>query len=186
MQEEWRAVVGYEGYYQVSNIGRVRSINRIVYHPLGNKNIKGRILKNGNDSYGYLIVVLSKDGHSKTKKIHTLVANAFIENVFNLPQINHIDENKHNNNVSNLERCTAKYNNNFGSRIERARKSNTNGKKSKEIVQLLNGIIVATFPSAHEAVRKLGYGQGHINECCRGERKTHMGYQWKFKEDIII
>ena len=116
MIEEWRPVVGYEGLYEVSNIGRVRSLDRFYY-----RLHKGKVLSPTKDRYGYLTVTLNCNGKSKTIKIHRLVAQAFLPNPDNLPQVNHKDEDKTNNNVDNLEWCTAKYNVNFGTRQERYR-----------------------------------------------------------------
>ena len=116
MIEEWRPVVGYEGLYEVSNTGQVRSLDRFYY-----RLHKGKVLSPAKDRYGYLTVTLNCNGKSKTIKIHRLVAQAFIENPDNLPQVNHKDEDKTNNNVDNLEWCTAKYNVNFGTRQERYR-----------------------------------------------------------------
>ena len=116
MIEEWRPVVGYEGLYEVSSYGRVRSLDRFYY-----RLHKGKVLSPTKDRYGYLTVTLNCNGKSKTIKIHRLVAQAFIENPDNLPQVNHKDEVKSNNCVDNLEWCSAKYNNNFGTRQERYR-----------------------------------------------------------------
>ena len=98
MQEVWKDIEGYEGYYQVSNLGRVKQIKF------------NRLLKLCCDNYGYLIVVLSKNGIHRTRTVHRLVAETFIPNESNYPQVNHKDENKTNNNVTNLECCDNKYN----------------------------------------------------------------------------
>ena len=116
MIEEWRPVVGYEGLYEVSNTGQVRSLDRFYY-----RLHKGKVLSPTKDRYGYLTVTLNCNGKSKTIKIHRLVAQAFLPNPDNLPQVNHKDEVKTNNSVDNLEWCTAKYNVNFGTRQERYR-----------------------------------------------------------------
>lgn len=109
MMEEWRAVPGYEGLYEVSNIGNVRNVRR---------NTLLRLQKTNN---GYIRVVLSKNRIKTGFQVHRLVCQAFIENPDNLPQVNHIDEDKSNNRVENLEWCTAKYNNNYGSRKDKVR-----------------------------------------------------------------
>ena len=110
--ETWRAVPGYEGYYEVSNMGDVRSIDRHIVDKRGlNYCIKGKLLSKCNTSQGYLVVVLSKNGKSKTISIHRLVATAFLPNPKNLYAVNHKDGNKKNNCITNLEWCTLEYNN---------------------------------------------------------------------------
>ena len=125
MMEEWRAVPGYEGLYEVSNIGNVRNVRR-------NKLL--RLLKTNN---GYIRVFLCKNGIKTGFQVHRLVAQAFLPNPDNLPQINHKDEDKTNNNVTNLEWCTAKYNINFGTARIRSRNTKIkNGYVNEENVGL--------------------------------------------------
>jgi len=162
MEEIWKPVVGYEGLYEISNLGKVKSL----------KYGKERILKPRNNK-GYLEVDLPKDGKHKSYKVHRLVAQAFIPNddLFKT-EINHIDENKENNNVNNLEWCNRQYNNNFGTRIE---------KISKQVNQYdLAGNFIQTFPSMHEIERQLGYNNSHICNCCNGKLKTAYGFIWKY------
>lgn len=179
--EIWKPIDGYENLYEVSNYGRVKS--------LGNgksNNSKERFLKASKEGNGYLRVGLSKDGKKKDFKVHRLVASAFIENPNNLPQINHIDEDKQNNHVSNLEWCTAEYNNNYGTHNERVAKSLTgvfNTKVSKAVFQYTKqGEFIAEFPSVSEVQRQLGYPIQHISHCCLGKRKSANGYIWRYKE----
>lgn len=108
-EEIWRPVVGYEGLYEVSSYGRVRSLRR------------GRILTSSINRDGYVRCHIKVNGVSKYYLVHRMVAEAFIPNPDNLPQVNHKDEDKTNNRVENLEMCNAKYNSNYGSRIERVR-----------------------------------------------------------------
>ena len=121
MIEEWRKIVGYEGLYEVSSLGRVRSLDR--YDSI-NRFRKGRILKSGTDTGGYLFVQLSSNGNEKNHSVHRLVAEAFIPNPDNLPQVNHIDEDKSNNCVDNLEWCDREYNINYGTIKDRIRNTN--------------------------------------------------------------
>lgn len=115
-EEIWRPVVGYEGLYEVSSYGRVRSLDR---YDSRNQFREGKILKNRDNGNGYLLCGLSKNGIVKNKYIHRLVAEAFIERPDGLYEVNHKDENKKNNIVDNLEWCDRKYNNNYGTKIER-------------------------------------------------------------------
>lgn len=118
MIEEWRKIVGYEGLYEVSSLGRVRSLDK--YDSI-NRFYEGRILKLFADRLGYLSVVLYSNSKRKHYLVHRLVAEAFILNPDNLPQVNHRDENPSNDNVDNLEWCDGKYNVNYGTRIDRIR-----------------------------------------------------------------
>ena len=171
MNEEWRDIKGYEGFYQVSNLGRVRSLNC-----RGHKGCIG-ILTPRLDGKGYEMVALYKEGKARNTKVHRLVAQAFIPNPNNYPQVNHKDENKTNNDVKNLEWCTNEYNHNYGTRNERVAKS-----LSKKVICITTGEI---FNSMREACRKYNINTGRMTECCQGKQKTAGGYKWKyFKEEI--
>ena len=120
MIEEWRPVVGYEGLYEVSNTGRVRSVDRYVKTCYGSYRLhKGKVLSPGIRPDGYLVVSLQY----RMFRVHRIVAEAFLPNPDNLPQVNHKDEDKSNNRVDNLEWCTAKYNNNYGTARIRAKET---------------------------------------------------------------
>lgn len=165
IKEIWKDKKDYEGHYQVSNCGRVKSI----------KFGKEIILKPFTDDRGYYSVVLSKNGIVKKYSVHRLVAEAFIDNPDNLPQVNHKDENKSNNSVNNLEWCDAKYNNNFGTCIERRSK-----KKSKPVLQYtLDGEFVREWPSTMECGRN-GFNQGNVVACCQGKLKKYKGFIWRY------
>ena len=105
---------------------------------------------------------------------------AFIPNPENLPQVNHKDEDKTNNNVENLEWCTCLYNLTYNDLHHR--RNNMNNKKSKQVMQIKDGKVIATYPSINEAARKLNCGSGNIVRCCKGEKKIAYGYQWKYVE----
>ncbi|MCF1632931.1 NUMOD4 domain-containing protein [Tetragenococcus koreensis] len=178
MKEIWRTIVGYEGFYEVSSLGKVRSLKRSIEQKGDVKHIRvmeGRVLKHNLDRNGYHKVVLSKNGKTKTFKIHRLVAKAFILNTDNLPQVNHIDEDKTNNCVSNLEWCTAKQNINYGTRIKRQRVAR--GKKVEGIDS--KGNIVFKFGTIREAA-KYGFSHQCISACARGRNKKHKGLTWKY------
>lgn len=166
MEEIWKDIIGYEGHYQVSNLGNVRSIkfNRIkLLTPY--KEIK---------RYGYLSVYLRLPGSKKIKKVHRLVAEAFIPNPDNLPCVNHIDENKENNCVENLEWCTVEYNLNYGTRIE---------KFMKRVSQYsIEGNFIKTYNSEEQAAKETNSKARGISNCVRGRQKTHNGFIWKYTD----
>ncbi len=177
MEEIWKDIPGYEGYYQVSNLGRVRSLKRLTPMPNGKlRKEHERIMRFSTTRCGYNIICLSK-GDKKYFSVHRLVAIAFIPNPENLRCVNHKDENKLNNRADNLEWCTSSYNNQYGSRIERV--AATNGLKVAQLDK--NNNIVAIYNSAREAHRKTGINQGTINAVCSGYRgrRTAGGYNWK-------
>ena len=180
-KEEWRDIKGYEGLYQVSNMGRVKSLERTVIRKNGSEqHRKERILKPRKDGHGYLRVNLSNGrGNKKDSKIHRLVCEAFHENPENKPCVNHIDENKTNNTASNLEWCTYKENNNHGTRLARMAKA-----KSKPLAQYTpEGELVNIWQSTHEVERQLGFANGAISAVAREGRKTAYGYVWKYVEE---
>ena len=185
MQEIWKDVEGYEGFYQVSNLGRVRSLDRQIYNK-GNKGsnkfskYKGRVLSQGKKKKGYLSVSLTKNCKSKSFPVHRLVAKAFIPNPNNLLQINHKDEDKANNKVENLEWCDNKYNVNYGSWREKQSKAHTNSKWTSKMVRQFdkNGNFIKVYPSIAEAKRQTQIC--HISSVATGKRKTAGGYIWRF------
>lgn len=170
--EIWKDIKDYEGLYQVSNYGRVRSLN---YRNTG----RVEVLKSIEEQQGYLQIHLVKNKKRATFKIHRLVAETFIQNPERKPQVNHKDEDKTNNRVENLEWCCCNYNINYGTRTNRATE-----KLSKIVLQLTTeGEILKEWPSAAEAGRN-GFNQGNIVSCCNGKLKTYKGYIWKYKEVV--
>lgn len=125
--EEWRDVPGFDGYYQVSNMGRVKSVDRFRSDGI---RIKGVLLRTHHDACGYELVCLNKNGKHKHYSVHRLVALAFIPNPDNLPQVNHIDEVRNHNTASNLEWCSIIYNQNYGHRKERTSRAATGEKNA--------------------------------------------------------
>lgn len=164
--EQWKAIVGYEGIYEISDIGRVKSL----------KYGKEKILKPGKLKNGYLHVILYKEGKKKIFKIHRLVAEAFIPNPLGLETVNHMDEVKTNNVASNLEWMSIKDNNNYGSRTKRAAEANA---KSVEMLDKSTGELLATYHSLKEAWRVTCINPGDISSCCLGKLKSAGGYKWR-------
>ena len=195
MEEIWKDVTNYEGLYQVSNLGRVKSLGFDKWH-------KGRILKQSFDGKGkYLFVGLHKNGETKQKNVHRLVAETFIPNPNNLPCVNHINEIKTDNRASNLEWCTIEYNSNYGNAkknmIESRRKNNNQEEINRKIKDTkkknqsfscekpvaqytISGNLVATYESATDAERKTGISRGGIQRCCVGRYSQAKGYVWKY------
>ena len=206
-EEIWKDVVGYEGYYQVSNMGRVKSLERKC-KCCGNstRTIRSKILKPGNDK-GYLKVNLHKDNKTKQHTVHRLVAIAFLPNENNYPCVNHKDENPSNNNVSNLEWCSYEYNNNYGTTKERTSKTLKGRfarekhpmygkhqteeairrmveKKNKPVMCITTGDV---FKSVKEASEITGINRSNIGQCCTNKRQSAGSLngkklEWKFLE----
>ena len=181
MEESWKPVVGYEGLYEVSDLGRVRSLDRVVKGKRNSKwERKGRILQQANRGNGYYAVGLYKSGTQKMYHVHRLVAVAFIPNPFNKPCVNHLDENKQNNAISNLEWATHKENTNWGSCVERSAKAS-----SKPVLQFTKaGEFLAEFYGAREAERATGVREQGISRCANRQAKTAGGFIWVYSKDF--
>ena len=141
-----------------------------------------KFLKPGTNKFGYQQVVLTdNEGKQKRYQVHRIVYETFSGSP--IPeglQVNHIDENKENNNITNLNLMTCKENNNYGTRTDRAIKSLTNNPKlSKSVGAYKDGELLMTFLSTKEAHRN-GFDSGHISACCRGKKKTHKGFEWRY------
>lgn len=173
--EEWRDVMGYEGLYMVSNMGRVKSF--------GNRNKgrlrRGELLLSQHDTQGYLAVNLSKNGHGKIAKVHRLVAMAFVDGYQPGLVVNHKDEDKRNNHSDNLEWVTPYDNMVYGSRNSRI-----SSNLMKPVIQMtLDGEVVREWTSIGEASKSIVRRPSRIGDCCNGRSKTAGGYKWKFKND---
>lgn len=187
MERVWKDIVGYNGKYKISNDGLVKST-------VGNE----KILKPFTTEKGYLKIRLSKKGKEKNYRIHRLVAEAFIPNPNNYPQVNHKDECKTNNTVwinedgsidqekSNLEWCTNEYNVNYGTHNQRISNSLTNGKRSKQVYQYsLDGKIINIWSSAAECERIDNFKSSAVSACCRNKfniegNNIYKGYRWSY------
>lgn len=175
--EIWKDVVGYEGLYMVSSHGRMWSVRRRT--PTVGNVIGGCIITSRIDKRGRIYITLrGKDGRMRNAVTARLVAEAFIPNPDNLPQVNHKDENPLNNHVSNLEWCTAKYNCNYGTRIQRI----IEPQRMPIIQYSMSGDFIQEHISINDAARSLGVSAGHICSVCNGKRKSAYGFLWKFKD----
>lgn len=184
--EEWRDVKGYDGIYQVSNIGNVRSVTHTTVYKDGRVgHYEGKMLTPQNGNNGYKFVNLSKNGITNNVDIHRLVAETFLPKDDERNVVNHKDGNKHNNTVENLEWVTYSENSKHAVRTglldmkpfiiagQTARK--------KKIAQIdTKGKIIKVFDSGAEAARQLGLSIGNISSCANGIRKTTGGYHWQF------
>ena len=194
MEEEWRDIKGYEGLYQVSNLGKVRSLDRYINARNKKKRmINGTLLRLRFNNSNYNIVSLYKDNVQDIRFVHRLVAETFIPNPEDKPQVNHIDGNKTNNCVNNLEWCTRSENNRHAWKTglnkvsDNQRKAASQSAKerfSKKIVQYdLNGNFIKEWDSMSEAQRQLNIWHESIGKCCKGKIKTSGKYIWRFKEE---
>lgn len=192
--ELWRTVNGYEGLYQVSNLGRVRSVDHLQKGKFNsNRFKKGKILKTRINDRGYLYVTLCKN-NCKSYRVHRLVGMTFPDLVdwtedakgkpFDEITVNHKDQNKLNNCVDNLEWCNMIYQVNYGTRNKQVSQKLLNRKdQSKPVLQYtLDMVLVAEYPSMAEAERKTGINKATINLCCKGKLKSAGGYIWKYKD----
>lgn len=186
MEEIWKDIEGFEGLYQVSNLGRVRSLDRYytathsraIGTPVRYKK-KGVILKlTLNKRLGYVYISLKVNGNVFTKSVHRLVGKAFVDGYFEGADINHKNEDKTDNRAENLEWCTRQYNLTYNGLSKRVGIS-----QGKPVEQMtLDGKVIAAFPTIGEAGRATGLAVTHISESCHSNKKTCGGYRWKFKE----
>lgn len=183
--EHWKAIPGYEGFYEVSDLGRIRSIDRFIYNRWSGKNdrlVKGKIRKTEEAHDGYRRVRLLRNGKSKKYFVHRLVMNAFKPNPNpgKYTQINHKNEITDDNRLDNLEWCTQTYNNNYGNRIAKQAKALVNGKRAKPVGQYtLDGKLIKIWPSTRECERN-GFKHSGVGACCLGKWPTYKGYKWKY------
>lgn len=199
MTEEWRSVCGFEGLYEVSSTGKIRSLDRYVNSRNNSREFKkGVTMKAQINHKGYMTVVLHKENKPYSKTVHRIVAEAFLENKNNLPQINHKDTNKTNNNASNLEWISnydnmqhaikhGCYKNAFTEKTKAAvlrNQKNAVQKLRKPVTQCDRyGNKIRDYKSITEAGTALGISSSHIGLCCKGKRAFCGGFKWKYKED---
>lgn len=187
-EEIWKDIKGYEGLYQVSNYGRIKSLERYIEWKNGIRLVREKILKPTENENKYLRINLSKNDKPKTIKVHRLVAEAFIPNSENKPCIDHINTIRTDNRVENLRWVTYSENNLNPISLEKFIKSKKGKnqpessilKKSKPVLQIdkNTGKIINLFSSSKEVERQLDFNQGNISSCCLGKQKTAYGYYW--------
>lgn len=172
MEEIWKDIKGYEQLYQISNLGRVKSLGN------GGTWKTGIILKLLPQNSGYNRVALCKKGKRKYYLVHRLVYEAFYGKIPFWMQVNHINEDKTDNRLCNLNIMTAKQNINWGTAIDRTKR-----KLSKPVLQYsMDGTFIKEWPSAREVERQLGFNSTSISRCCSGKYKQMNNYKWKYKE----
>lgn len=180
IEEIWKDVVGYEGLYQVSNLGRVKSVQRYYNVNGGVALRKEKILKE-KDAFKYKRVGLWKDSIQKFMFVHRIVAMAFIPNPYNYPEINHKDEIPANNRADNLEWCTAKYNCNYrnhGKNVSAARRGNGYSRKIAMVDN--NGNVIKTFDAIIDAANEIGARKTDVCSVCRSRQKSVRGFKFKY------
>lgn len=182
MEEIWEDIKGLEGLYQVGNLGRVKGLERKA------KNgciLPERLLKGCIQSDGYLVVKIRLDMKEFRRYVHRLVAEAFLPNLNNFPQVNHKDEDKTNNNVENLEWCSLRYNIEYGTARERSQNT-IKEKYSKAVCQFnLNGSFIKEYKSISEAAKVNKTIPTRICDCCKsnGRGKSAGGFMWRYATD---
>lgn len=184
-KEIWKDIKGFEGLYQASNLGRIKSLEKFKKGKNGSlASVKEKILKPGITRNGYYRVALCKNSIRKFYLVHRLVFEAFNCQITEGLQVNHINEIKSDNRLSNLNLMTCKENCNWGTGIERCHNQLINGKCSKAVLQFdLQDILIKEYPSTRQAERETGFAQGNIVKCCKGKYKTAYNYKWKYKEN---
>lgn len=195
--EVWKPVIGWEGFYEVSNLGRAKSLARTKRNGKGRVYMPERILKPFPNTQGYLCIDLRREGESHKKTLHRLIASAFIPNPDNKPCIDHIDTNRQNNTVDNLRWCTVLENrHNPISEVKyskggmmgknhpekRKRKIRESQPHSRAVLQFTKeGELIAEYQSVNAAARAVGASQSNMTHACAG-RKSCSGYLWRYKD----
>lgn len=176
--EIWKPVVGYEGLYEVSSMGRVRSCDKEVWNRFTYILRKGKLMEQGMDDDGYCTITLCKESKKSNCHVHRLVAMAFIDNPMNLPEVNHKDSIRHNNRAENLEWVTAQGNHDHAKVKGRFHYEYL----EKPVVQIdpTTNKVIQVYRSIVDANSEHGFHIGNIALCCKGYKDTHAGFAWKY------
>ena len=176
--EKWEPIIGYEGVYEISNRGRVKSLSRKEYNGFGYF-IRGELIRKIQLSEkGYGVLKLTKNKITKNHKLHRLVAEHFIPNPNNYKTVNHKDENKLNNNVGNLEWCTQQYNLAYGNtRLRQSEGQNIPVYKCDML-----GDVLKRYDSMLDT-KCDGFNNGSVSRCCNGKQDSHKGYKWRYADE---
>lgn len=185
MKEIWKDIPGYEGLYQVSSLGNIKSLDRHVCDNRGYNKLYSKKLTPFYNGRGYLKIGLSKNNKRMYFRVNRLVAESFVPNPDNNPHVNHKNGIKEDNRASNLEWVSISENLKHAYRVlkrmpARLGKFGADNPTSKPVVQKKDGIIIASFSAAKEAERATGISQGNISKCARGGSKSAGGYQWEY------
>ena len=177
----FKQIKGFENYYEIDENGIVKSVDRMIWNGKGYVLKKGQILKQAKNIKGYKICYLSKNGKQKTCFVHRLVAITFIPNPQNLPQINHIDCNKENNNITNLEWCSNLDNHRHAIKNGLVWRWENAGRKKIKVVKIdpKNNAVLEEYNSIAEASRLNHINSANLNSVIKGKRNLCGGYKWK-------
>lgn len=187
-EEIWRDIKGYEGLYQISSIGRVKRLEKIRRNGRGYRKYKEQITDGYIDDVGYRYVILTKERKEKRFRLHRLVAEAFIPNPDNKPEIDHINTNRTDNRIENLRWVTRKENlNNKITKIKMSHLPKPKGKnhpRARKVQQFnIDGTFVKEYDCIKDAVVETNGSKAGIILCCQGKRKTSGGCLWKYKKE---
>lgn len=180
IKEIWKPIPKYEGLYEVSNLGRVRSLDRIKPNS-GGQIASGAIKSLVDNGRGYKVVSLYRNNIGSMKYVHRLVAEAFVANPHNFPEVNHKDENKSNNTACNLEWCTRVYNNNYGTKSKRCRETYVNHDRNRQIDMYdMNGTFIKTFLCSNDIKGDIEIDRRSLYNVCTGIAKSYNNYRFAF------
>lgn len=186
--EVWKDIKGYEGLYQISDYGRVKSLERVQsrrtrWGSIVNVLIESKILATAHNNKGYCTVSLCRNNTHKTTLTHRLVAIHFLENNNDYPEVDHNDENKNNNRVTNLVWCDRLYNNTRGVQSKEGRRKSSKFRMKPVSQFSLDGMLLNSFDGIRLAEEKTGVSNQNICKCCQHKASTAGGYIWRYKNE---